>query len=246
MHCVLQHSERFAGLLWDRRNTGGSGHLYRKEDLDLSEVELQADDLRELLVYLANGRAVVLIGNSSGARLSLIFAIRHPNMAAGLVLLNVTGGKVAEEMLADDYYDQYTRFIYNRNMEQLLNLPQYRECLRQRGPKLRNELKSMDKTCFIMAMKNSSAWMTGANVIGDNPVIGVGADILEQKVLCPCIVVHTMQPEDGVHTALVATCLADHLKKGKVGNGVRLVLSSNENYKKWASEILHFLADISK
>jgi len=77
-------------LVYDRRNTGSSdigfpGH---------SESHEQAEDLLALLKALGTGPAYVA-GCSSGARLSLLLALHHPEAVKALLLWRVTGGPYA-------------------------------------------------------------------------------------------------------------------------------------------------------
>ena len=69
-------------LIHDRRNCGASDVVIEGED---SEYEILADDLYELLSKLGALPAFVG-GSSSGCRLSLLFALRHPEAVRALLL----------------------------------------------------------------------------------------------------------------------------------------------------------------
>ncbi len=69
-------------LIWDRPNTGASDVCFRGR----SESEMQADVLAGLLRELGLAPAVVF-GGSGGARVSLLAAARHPDVASRLAMV---------------------------------------------------------------------------------------------------------------------------------------------------------------
>ena len=90
-------------LIHDRRNCGASDVVIEGQE---SEYEIWADDLYELLSKLGALPAFVG-GSSSGCRLSLLFALRHPEAVRALLLWRVTGGPFAVQRLAHNYYGQF-------------------------------------------------------------------------------------------------------------------------------------------
>ena len=92
-------AEGYRVLLHDRRNTGASDLL-----IDGDEVEevVWADDLYELLKQL-DAVPAFIGGSSSGARTALMFSLRHPEAARGMLLLRVTGGAFAAKRLPENY-----------------------------------------------------------------------------------------------------------------------------------------------
>ena len=90
-------------LLHDRRNCGASDVTF---DGSASEHEVWADDLYELGRQL--GALPMYVGGSSaGARLAILYAMRHPDGLRGLLLWRVTGGQEAVDKLSENYYGQY-------------------------------------------------------------------------------------------------------------------------------------------
>src|ERR1700680_1874838 len=76
-------------LLHDRRNCGASDVAF---DGSGSEHEIWADDLHALAEQL--GALPIYVGGSSaGARLAILFAIRHPQALRGMLLWRLTGGQ---------------------------------------------------------------------------------------------------------------------------------------------------------
>jgi pimeloyl-ACP methyl ester carboxylesterase len=90
-------------LIHDRRNCGASDVVIEGEE---SEYEIWADDLHELLSQ-HDALPAFVGGSSSGCRLSLLFALRHPEAVRALLLWRVTGGPFAAQRLAHNYYGQF-------------------------------------------------------------------------------------------------------------------------------------------
>src|SRR5712692_11763128 len=90
-------------LLHDRRNCGASDVVIAGNE---SEYEIWADDLYALLAQLQALPAYVG-GSSSGCRLSLLFALRHPEAVRALLLWRLTCGRFAAQRLAHNYYGQF-------------------------------------------------------------------------------------------------------------------------------------------
>src|SRR5262249_60228785 len=78
-------------LLHDRRNCGASDVVIAGDE---SEYEIWADDLYALLTQLQALPACVG-GSSSGCRLSLLFALRHPDAVRALLLWRGGGGPLS-------------------------------------------------------------------------------------------------------------------------------------------------------
>ena len=102
---VLPIAERLAArgyrvLLHDRRNCGASDVVI---DGDESEYDIWADDLHALMSEF-DALPAHIGGASSGCRMSILFALRHPQSVRSLLLWRVTGGRVAAEHLARQYY----------------------------------------------------------------------------------------------------------------------------------------------
>lgn len=74
-------------LIWDRPNCGASDVCFT----GASESAMQADVLAELLRELGQAPAVI-VGGSGGARVSLLTAARHRDVASGLAMWWISGG----------------------------------------------------------------------------------------------------------------------------------------------------------
>src|SRR6185437_3735203 len=93
-----QLAAHYQVLLWDRPNTGKSDVKFTGN----SESEMHADDLAALLHALDLAPAV-LVGGSAGSRLSLVTAIRHPEVASKLAIWWMSGGVFGTMYLAMNY-----------------------------------------------------------------------------------------------------------------------------------------------
>ncbi|MBM3946853.1 MAG: alpha/beta hydrolase, partial [SAR202 cluster bacterium] len=106
-------------ITWDRRNCGASDVVIaRRRDArgqELSEQEIWADDLHELLGRL-NVAPCWVGGVSAGCRVSLLLAIRHPESVKGLLVWMVTGGAVAAKQLGYNYYEQFIEVAQREGM----------------------------------------------------------------------------------------------------------------------------------
>ncbi len=152
-------------LLHDRRNTGASDIKMAAEDV---EEAVWADDLNELLVHLDAAPAFIG-GSSSGARTALMFGLRHPQLAHGLLLLRVSGGAFAAERLPENYYNQFIRIAESGGMEAICATPEYGERIAA-NPANRDRLMAMSAEEFIdIQTRLRDLFVAGA----DLPVFGV-------------------------------------------------------------------------
>jgi pimeloyl-ACP methyl ester carboxylesterase len=167
-------------LLHDRRNTGASDILIGGVE---SEEEIWADDLHALLAQQGVLPAFVG-GSSSGARLSILTCLRHPEAVRGLALLRVTGGEFAAERLPENYYGQFIRAAEQGGMAAVCATEQYRERLAA-NPANRARLLAMDPAAYIAVMSRWRAhFVSGAK----HPVMGVSeAELRSLRV--PTIVI---------------------------------------------------------
>jgi len=152
-------------LLHDRRNTGASDILIEGDEV---EEAIWADDLHELLSRL-DALPAFVGGSSSGARTSILFALRHPKAARGLLLFRVTGGAFAAQRLPENYYGQFIRAAETGGMAAVCATEQYRERIAA-NPGNRERLMKMDAKRYIEVMSRwRDLFVKGAHL----PVMGV-------------------------------------------------------------------------
>ena len=170
----------FRVLLHDRRNTGASDIVIDGED---GEEVIWADDLHALLAELKALPAFVG-GSSSGARLSILTYLRHPEAVRGLALFRVTGGAFAAGRLPENYYGKFIRAAEQGGMEAVCATEHYRGCIAA-NPANKARLLAMDPAKYIAVMSRwRDRFVRGANF----PVMGASeAELASIKV--PTIVI---------------------------------------------------------
>ena len=178
-------AQRVAGagyrvLIHDRRNCGAS-------DITIGgsapENEIWADDLHELLGQLKALPAIVG-GGSSGCRLALLLALRHPKAVSGLLLWRVTGGRFAAQRLAEQYYGQFIKAAETGGMTAVCAMEHWKERIDAR-PANRGTLMKMDPQRFIAAM---SEWRQYFLQGGDQPVLGASETDLKSIQVPACVI----------------------------------------------------------
>jgi pimeloyl-ACP methyl ester carboxylesterase len=199
-------AEGFRVLLHDRRNTGASDMSF---DADEVEESIWADDLYELLSQL-DGLPAFIGGSSSGARTAIMFGLRHPEAARGLLLFRVTGGAFAAERLPENYYNQFIRMAEAGGMEAICADDQYAERIAA-NPANGDLLRNMDPAEFIAAL---TRWRDLFVAGKDLPVFGVSEAELNSMKLPVVIIpgndkvhdssagriVHEMIPGSEIHS----------------------------------------------
>jgi pimeloyl-ACP methyl ester carboxylesterase len=183
-------------LLHDRRNTGASDILIEGDEV---EEAIWADDLYQLLRQVG-GLPAFVGGSSSGARTSILFALRHPEAARGLLLLRVTGGAFAAGRLPEMYYGQFIRAAEQGGMAAVCATEQYRERIAA-NPANRERLMKMEPARYIAVMSRwRDNFIQGAHL----PVMGVSESEL-RSIRVPTIVIpgndKTHSSESGVAAA---------------------------------------------
>src|SRR5215468_2007364 len=134
-------------LVYDRRNCGASAVSF---DGGNSENEVWAEDLRALLSQL-DALPAYIGGSSSGCRLALLMALRHPADVRGLLLWRVTGGAFAAGRLVQNYYTQFIEAAERGGMEAVCRTEHFAELI-ARNPTNRDRLVSMGVERFIRVM----------------------------------------------------------------------------------------------
>jgi len=167
-------------LVHDRRNCGASDVAIEGRE---SENEIWADDLHELLKQ-RKALPAWIGGSSSGCRMALLFALRHPQATRGLLLWRVTGGLAAAKRLAHRYYGQYIPIAQQGGMAAICATEEFGERIRDR-PENRERLMKIDPAHFVEVMSNwNRAFLDGA----DKPVIGATEAELKSLKTPACIV----------------------------------------------------------
>jgi len=134
-------------VLHDRRNTGASDVLIEGSE---GEEVIWTEDMRELMQNLG-ALPAFFGGSSSGARTSILFTLRNPDLVRGLLLLRVTGGPFAAARLPENYYEQYIRAAREGGMAAVMATEQYQERIKA-NPRNEAYLRQLPAEKFIAVM----------------------------------------------------------------------------------------------
>jgi pimeloyl-ACP methyl ester carboxylesterase len=137
-------------VIWDRPNTGESSVCFTGP----TESEMQADALAGLLRVLDLAPATI-VGGSGGARVSLLAAANHPEVATRLAILWITGGVYGLMNLGIVYCAGSIRAAWRGGMKAVAELPEWAE-VTERNPANRERILDLDRDDFIATMER---WM---------------------------------------------------------------------------------------
>ena len=201
-------SKGYRVLLHDRRNCGKSDVVF---DGSAAEHEVWADDLHALAKHVGTEKLYVG-GSSSGARLAILFAIRHPEALSGLLLWRLTGGQHAIDLLAENYYGQYIKLASASGMEAVANSEHFAACIAAR-PSNRECLMEMDVDAFIKVM---TVWREAFLKSSSLPIVGATEAQLNAIRAPACLIAGN----DLVHTPVTARKAAGLLPNSELHEDV--------------------------
>jgi pimeloyl-ACP methyl ester carboxylesterase len=198
-------------VIYDRRNCGASGIAITGD----SENEEWAEDLHELLSKI-DALPAYVGGSSSGCRLALILALRHPEDVRGLLLWRVTGGEHAAVHLANQYYTSHIEAAKAGGMAAVCELDHWKEVIAA-NPASRDTLMAMDPADFIARMER---WRASFNAGAEHPVIGLSPNELRSLTMPACIVpgkdpVHPLPAGQAAHRLMPNAEYAEVVTKQK-------------------------------
>lgn len=179
----------FRALVYDRRNCGASDVSFE----GASESDVWAEDLRALLAHVGATPAYVA-GCSSGCRMSLVLALKHPAAVRALLLWRVTGGAYAAGRLAINYYTAFIDAARAGGMDAVCATEHFAGVIAA-NPASRARLMTMGTERFIAFMEK---WLAAFNQGAEHPVIGVSPTEL-RSLRMPVLIV---PGNDRVHPAV--------------------------------------------
>lgn len=184
-------------LVWDRPNCGESDVSFEGP----TESDMQADALAGLLRHLELAPAVIM-GGSGGARVSLLTAANHPDVAAGLAVLWISGGVFGLMTLAVHYCGGSLRAAWASGMEAVASLPEWSEVL-ERNPRNRQRFLDQDRKTFVETMER---WMVAYCPKQGQHVPGL-PDEAARTIRVPTLVFRSGE-SDAYHTRATSEALA--------------------------------------
>ena len=208
-------------LLHDRRNCGASDVAF---DGSGSEHEVWADDLYELGKQL--GALPMYVGGSSaGARLGILYAMRHPDGLRGLLLWRVTGGQEAVDKLSESYYGQYIKLVRAGGMRAVADSEHFAECIRAR-PANEERLLTTNVEAFIKVME---VWREKFLQSATLPIVGASEADLDAIKAPACLIAGN----DVIHTPATARKAARLIPNSELHEDVVSVLPDDKLLRDW-------------
>lgn len=192
-------------LIYDRLNCGASSVHFAGE----SESVMQADSLGELLRQLDFGPTIIA-GGSGGARVSLLTAARHPDVAAGVAVWWISGGVYGNMTLGPHYCGGSIAAAWRGSMADVAALPEWAEVI-ERNPANRDRILGQDRERFLVTLQD---WMHAYCACGDPLVPGLTDD--EAAGLQVPILVFRSGESDVYHTRATSERLAAELPNARL------------------------------
>lgn len=192
-------------LIWDRPNCGESDVCFEGP----TESDMQADALAGLLRRLDLAPAVIF-GGSGGARVSLLAAAKHPDVAAALALVWISGGVFGLMTLAVHYCGASLEAAWTGGMEAVAALPEWSE-VTSRNPTNRDRFLAQDRSRFIETMER---WMLAYCPRPDQHVPGLPDD-LARTIQVPTLVFRSGE-SDAYHTRATSEAIASLIPNARL------------------------------
>lgn len=185
-------------LIWDRPNTGESDVLFAGS----SESGMQAAFLAALLKELEFTSAII-VGGSGGARVSLLTAANHREVAAALAVWWISGGTYGLLNVAMSYGGKAIPAAWNGGMEAIVALPEWNEVL-EKNPANRERFLALDPREFITVLER---WMATHCTCEGDLVPGL-PNAVARSLDIPTLVFRG-GASDPIHTRATSEQLAD-------------------------------------
>lgn len=208
-------------LLHDRRNCGASDVAF---DGSGSEHEVWADDLYALGKGLS-ALPMYVGGSSAGARLAILYAMRHPDGLRGLLLWRVTGGQEAVDRLAENYYGHFIKIARAGGMQAVCESEHFSECIKAR-PSNRDRLLKTDVGEFIKVM---TYWRECFLQSSNLPIVGATEADLHAIKVPACLIAGN----DVIHTPGTARKAASLIPNSELHDDVVEKRSEGNLLKEW-------------
>jgi pimeloyl-ACP methyl ester carboxylesterase len=151
-------------VIWDRPNCGESDVCFE----GATESQMQADYLAALLRHLDMAPAVIM-GGSGGARVSMLAAAAHPDVAEALAILWISGGVFGLMNLGAVYCIPSMRATIMGGMEAVADLRDWEEVTR-RNSSNRQRITDQDPDTFLDTMER---WLAAYYPIPGEAVPGL-------------------------------------------------------------------------
>src|SRR5262245_14574299 len=192
-------------VIWDRPNCGESDVRFT----GATESDMQADALAALLRHLDLG-PTVLMGGSGGARVSLLAGAKHPDVAAALAVLWISGGVFGLMSLGVVYCSPSIQAAWADGMEAVAALPEWAEVV-ERNAGNRQSILDQDRAEFLATMER---WMHAYCPRAGEHVPGLSDD-LARTIAAPALVFRSGE-SDAFHTRATSEVIAELIPNARL------------------------------
>ena len=197
--------EKISALIWDRRSTGTSSIWAPLTEASLPEQEVE--DLKILLDVVKPPKPIVLLGFSSGARLSALFAAKYPSRLSGLAILPTGDAGGAAALLAQAYYGDCREVAEEGGMASIVATPGSSFYALAKDEHKRKKLLAVDVKDFVNVMLNSQLFIESFT---GEALLGLFPEELRHLRL-PSLVLHHGLLDDRLHALEDAEAVAAQL-----------------------------------
>jgi pimeloyl-ACP methyl ester carboxylesterase len=192
-------------LIWDRPNCGESSVSFEGP----TESDMQADALAGLLRQLELDPAVI-VGGSGGSRVSLLTVANHPDVAAALAVVWISGGVFGLMSLGVHYCAPSIHAAWTDSMEAVADLPDWAEVI-EGNPSNRQRIIETDRDAFLMTLQR---WMAAYYPRPGEHVPGL-PETLARTITTPTLVFRS-GVSDPYHTRETSEALAEMIPNAQL------------------------------
>jgi quercetin dioxygenase-like cupin family protein len=164
-------------------------------------------------------------GSSAGARLAILYAIRHPDGVRGLLLWRLTGGQEAVDKLSESYYGQYIELAAQGGMQAVADSEHFAASVTAR-PSNRERLLATNVDEFIKVM---TAWRDRFLQSATLPIVGATEADLSAIRAPACLIAGN----DVIHTPVTASKAARLIPDSELHEDVVEKRSGDNLLKDW-------------
>lgn len=179
-------------IIMDRRNLGRSEVSFANTEPMSAE---EAEDLHVLLQRLDIDSAI-FYGMSSGSRSNMILAERYPEQVDALIIAPLTGGPIAAQRLADEYFLSYLRDDSLTSMEAVAQTPLWKGYMERNSPELQKIFMEQDIDDFLGTMKMTGEYLASFHA---KTTLGMTDEQLMSLEVPATLILHHGQEIDFLH-----------------------------------------------
>lgn len=179
-------------IIMDRRNLGRSEVSFANTEPMSAE---EAEDLHVLLQRL-DIESAIFYGMSSGSRSNMILAERYPEQVDALIIAPLTGGPIAAQRLADEYFLSYFRDDSLISMEAVAQTPLWKGYMERNSPELQKIFMEQDIDDFLGTMKMTGEYLASFHA---KTTLGMTDEQLMSLEVPATLILHHGQEIDFLH-----------------------------------------------